>query len=307
MNIIRMWADCRKNVVYLQGGLGNRMFQYAFYLLVKDRCPNTCCDGTLLCKENQHNGLELNSLFGITTITILEHTPFLLKVIYVVLVNRNFRGRNAILKILSFCGLHIIIDTMPSMYMPDVIKVKANRTHYFGYWQTENYFIHNRQKILEIFRFDEKKLSTHSKELSEKICNQSSVSIHIRRGDYLAEHNKRLYGDICTKDYYTKAIKMIQEKVQDANFYVFSDDVEWVKNNILIPNCTYVDWNKRKDSWQDMFLMSKCKHNIIANSTFSWWGAWLNENPDKIVICPSRFININQKSDIIPYGWNRIE
>lgn len=305
--MVKLLKSYGKNVVYLQGGLGNQMFQYAFFLLVKSKLPNTWCNSTLICNGNQHNGLELESLFGIGTIVTQGINQLVLKIVYKILINRYFVGRHIIRKLLSICGLNIITDTIPSIYMPDIIKIKNGGTHYFGYWQTENYFIHNRQKILEIFRFDEKKLSTHSKELSEKICNQSSVSIHIRRGDYLAEHNKRLYGGICTKDYYAKAIKMIQEKVQDANFYVFSDDVEWVKNNMLIPNCTYVDWNKGKDSWQDMFLMSKCKHNIIANSTFSWWGAWLNENPDKIVICPSRFININQKSDIIPYGWNRIE
>ena len=94
--------------------------------------------------------------------------------------------------------------------------------------------------------------------------------------------------------------------MKNITFFVFSDDIEWVKNNLCLSNCEYVECNVGINSWQDMFLMSQCKHNIIANSSFSWWGAWLNRNTNKIVITPSRFINLEENSDIIPDTWIRI-
>lgn len=139
-----------------------------------------------------------------------------------------------------------------------------------------------------------------------RIIETNSVSIHIRRGDYLSEINQGLYGGICTEMYYAKAITYICNKIDQPSFFVFSNEIDWVKNNVDIPNPTYIDFNNGADSWQDMFLMSQCKHNIIANSSFSWWGAWLNRNTNKIVITPSRFINLEEDSDIIPDAWIRI-
>ena len=111
---------------------------------------------------------------------------------------------------------------------------------------------------------------------------------------------------ICTIEYYQKALTVICERVSQPSFFVFSNDIAWVKEHINIPNSIYVNFNSGSDSWQDMFLMSQCKHNIIANSSFSWWGAWLNRNTNKIVITPSRFINLEENSDIIPDTWIRI-
>ena len=134
-----------------------------------------------------------------------------------------------------------------------------------------------------------------------------SVSLHIRRGDYLLPENRELFGGICTLDYYRRAIDYILDKVKNPFFFIFSNDIVWVKENMNISNSLFITWNSGKDSWQDMFLMSKCKHNIIANSTFSWWGAWLNKNPQKIVISPSRFFNVSNNSDIVPDTWTSIQ
>lgn len=188
--------------------------------------------------------------------------------------------------------------------MPDIINLKTRkRILYLGYWQTEEYFKHIRPLILKTFRFNPEKLSKLSTACYHKIQEECSVSVHIRRGDYLFENNKQRFYGICDLNYYKRAILLMQEKVHYSRFYVFSDDIEWAKENIQISNAVFIDWNVGKDAWQDMFLMSQCKHNIIANSTFSWWGAWLNTNPDKLVISPSHFMNTNKKSDIIPAGW----
>ena len=139
-------------------------------------------------------------------------------------------------------------------------------------------------------------------ELSQTETN--SISIHVRRGDYLKNPQ---YFDICNTVYYRKAIGLIKEKTDNARFYVFSDDIQWVKENLELPqNTVYVNWNMKTDSWQDMCLMSHCRHHIIANSTFSWWGAWLNKNEKKIVICPKMFSRTENLVNVMPDEWIKI-
>ena len=107
-------------------------------------------------------------------------------------------------------------------------------------------------------------------------------------------------------DYYKRAITVINKKVNNPHFYIFSDDPGYVAKNLRIENATYVDFNRGSNSWQDMYLMSQCKHNIIANSTFSWWGAWLNKYPSKIVIAPTKwFVNMQEDEIVLP-EWIRV-
>ena len=110
----------------------------------------------------------------------------------------------------------------------------------------------------------------------------------------------------CNLDYYKRAVEYIKVHIENPVFFVFSDDKEYVTNNLQVENAVYVDFNSGSDSWQDMFLMSQCKHNIIANSTFSWWGAWLNGNLGKIVVAPSRWMTTFENDEIIPPNWIRL-
>lgn len=290
-----------KKIVFLQGGLGNQMFQYAFFLSMKRVFSEIYCDGTTLLLSPQHNGAELERIFGIHSIEY-SFSRFSLRVISKFLSLNNSYLRDFFLSILSLMGVSVIFDDIPSVFKS---KFESNKklSLYIGYWQTEQYFANIKPTILSSFCFDNIKKSEKTRLMQYEIENSNAVSIHIRRGDYLSPHNVLLYGNICTADYYLKAIDMIQELVDDIIFFIFSDDIEWVKTNLRITNCKYIDWNKGKDSWQDMYLMSKCKHNIIANSSFSWWAAWLNQTPQKIVISPSRFLNLKKSGDIIPSEW----
>lgn len=204
----------------------------------------------------------------------------------------------------NWLGMELFIDSIPSIYTNIFSTHKKN--FFLGYWQTEKYFCHIEKEIQATFEFKRELLSPETARFLRRIIETNSVSIHIRRGDYLSEINQGLYGGICTEMYYAKAITYICNKIDQPSFFVFSNEIDWVKNNVDIPNPTYIDFNNGADSWQDMFLMSQCKHNIIANSSFSWWGAWLNRNTNKIVITPSRFINLEEDSDIIPDTWIRI-
>jgi hypothetical protein len=137
---------------------------------------------------------------------------------------------------------------------------------------------------------------------------ENSVSVHIRRGDYVGHSS---LGGMITDLYYARAVKEISNKKEHCKFFIFSDDIEWVKENMNFPESTQYVSSPDMENYEELAIMSLAKHNIIANSSFSWWGAWLNSNPDKIVICPARWTTgrggKKQTRDIIPQDWIKIE
>jgi len=177
-----------------------------------------------------------------------------------------------------------------------------------GYWQSERYFQNIQSVIREEFRF---KPLTDPKNIEwlNKIENENSVSLHIRRADFVNNKYHDIHGT-CSVDYYKKAARYIADKVKRPVFFVFSDSIDWVRKNLILPfPCEYISGNSGEQSYIDMQLISLCKHNIIANSSFSWWGAWLNQNPEKIVIAPMQWFvskKLNEQTiDLIPETWLR--
>ena len=133
------------------------------------------------------------------------------------------------------------------------------------------------------------------------------MSIHVRRGDYLDPVNSRIYNGICTVDYYQRAIRYMQEHMQDPEFYFFTDDPQWVKQNLYQDGMTVVEHQKTDPNYADMFLMSQCKGHIIANSTFSWWGAWLDSKEERVVVSPTRWLNNHEVDNTICDWFIKIE
>jgi hypothetical protein len=174
-----------------------------------------------------------------------------------------------------------------------------------GFWQSEKYFKASEKLIREDFTF-KKELGGLNRELAEKIAGVNSISMHVRRGDYVMNEQVLAYHGVCGVEYYRNALEAINEKNTKPELFIFSDDSEWCRQNLKFDaNCVYVDHNKGDQSYIDMQLMSLCKHNIIANSSFSWWGAWLNANPDKKVVAPAKWFNDPnaQTPDIYPESW----
>lgn len=204
-------------------------------------------------------------------------------------------------------------------YRNSVIKEKGNafdqnilnapkNAYLIGYWQSEKYFKSIENVIRQDLTFKEPQDEKYQG-LLNRIMESNSVSVHIRRGDYLLEKNLRLF-TACTPDYYLRAEKFISKKISLPELFIFSDDIEWVRQNVPFRfPVTFVSESgltlANKSDYQELMLMSACKHNIIANSTFSWWGAWLNNNPQKIVVTPQRwFVNsVVDESDLIPPEW----
>jgi len=176
-----------------------------------------------------------------------------------------------------------------------------------GYWQSEKYFI----DIADILRQDLMLKSPSSRlnlELAKKIQSSLSVSLHVRRGDYAHDLATHQTHGLLPLDYYRAAINYILRLFSDASFFLFSDDIPWIKENLKIdaPHC-YVDHNTPQTDFEDLRLMSLCKHQIIANSSFSWWGAWLCQNPEKVVVAPRQWYRIEiDTRDLVPEDWIRL-
>lgn len=276
--------------IILSGGLGNQMFQYAFFMALKEKNNDVSLDTSLYSFVEMHNGYELEKSFGIRQPKIKYKKWNLLKL-------------RAALKF----GAKPIVYKDPHYY--DAIVLNSKCMYFYGYWQTEKYFKGIEEKIRNLFIF--RNMDEMNLEIASNMSSNISVSLHIRRGDYLGCN---IYSDVCTEEYYTKAVDLILDKVESKNnilFYVFSDDIRFSENFIKKINIPYkiIDINTNENSYKDMYLMSKCKHNIIANSSFSWWAAWLNTNKDKIIIAPKRWFNIDSEEkykDIIPKRWIRL-
>ena len=179
-----------------------------------------------------------------------------------------------------------------------------------GFWQTEKYFIEFEDQIRKDFAF-KSPLNEKNSQLVKQISETNSVSIHLRRGNYVSDPSTSVVHGTCDLEYYRNAAKLVAEKIGDPVFYIFSDDPEWVKENLIVDfPSVYVNHNSGKEGYNDMRLMSHCKHNIIANSTFSWWGAWLNENREKIVVAPKKWFakeTFQQNvQDLYPDGWIKL-
>lgn len=285
------------DLVTLSGGLGNQMFQFAFYWTLKKRGKKVFLYKNKLA-AGEHNGYELQTLFHIEDkyvdglwMTRMLGCPVLGKILKHILFPRKIRER-VLYNYNAYASF---------------LEKKEKGIHWVGYWQSEKYFQEVADDIRRIFCFDGLVVHPFTASTLKSMLTQVAVSVHIRRGDYYLPCNVDTYGGLCTVEYYESAIRYVKKKYPQAVFYVFSDDLNWVRENIpSAATMTFVDWNRGKDSWQDMLLMSKCRHHILANSSFSWWGAWLNSNPDKIVVVPEHWAKC-PAPDALPENWIRMK
>ena len=190
------------------------------------------------------------------------------------------------------------VESRSLMYKPDILQLKHGYVD--GYWQSEKYFSDIRTIILKDFTFPPVN-DTKNRELIDRISEQTTVSIHIRRGDYANGF------PMMTPQYYENAINYFESVYNEVYFLVFSNDMDWAKQNLQFSQGEFVDWNTGKDSWKDMYLMTQCNHHIIANSSFSWWGAWLNQKENKEVIAPETWFYHQETPDVYCKGWKIIK
>lgn len=276
-------------VVHLTGGLGNQMFQYALGRAISiNRNCDLYLNTSFYKKYNKFSCGLLN--YDVKAKFINEDSVY------------NNKYLRYIAKSLSNYGLNILSNSFyeKKLFSYDYDVYKNKFKIYYGTWQSYKYFV----GISDVLLSDYKLIKIIDKEVikyAENINHSNSVSLHIRRGDYFNEKKLRRIHGILTMDYYYQAMSIFPE---NSVFYVFSDDIEWVKDNLKTSKrIVYVRTNENNPE-KEIYLMSLCAGNIISNSTFSWWGAWLNTKINKIVVAPKKwYANQKTSSDLIPNNW----
>jgi len=296
-------------IISLFGGLGNQMFQYA-------------CGKAVASHLNVELKLDVSHVIDRTPRTNFTYRDYELGVFNIkekiATINEvrqfipNLWNSNEYIKQLYrlkrlFKGNSLYRERLKFIYNKDIELVKDN-TYLYGYFQTEKYFENIREDLLKYFSLSNEMDKSNSA-ITTQMKNENAVSIHVRRGDYT--NSPFVLLDI--QNYYQKAIEFILEKIESPVFYIFTNDYLWTEENFASLNIkkTIVKINNdSKSSYLDMILMCNCKHNICANSSFSWWGAWLNVNPEKIVITPKLWFKnaeyIQSTIDLIPTNWIKL-
>jgi hypothetical protein len=294
-------------VTELISGLGNQMFQYAAGLSLAKRL-----DSELYIDKTWFD-------LDIEKQTVREYglSPFNLK--------PNFASPEIIEKFKPKNGnglVHRIQGKMDSLkpyfkrkiykepffHYDENFEQAIDNTYLIGYWQSEKYFLNIESDVRQAFSLREEATGLNA-ELKHKIQHSMSVSLHVRRTDMVNNPDVIKTHGACTLEYYHAAAEHILPGLTDPEFFVFSDDPEWCKANLELPvPVTFISHNIGEKAHWDMFLMSCCRHHVIANSSFSWWGAWLNPSEDKRVIAPKQWFATNERDtkDIIPSSWSRL-
>jgi hypothetical protein len=288
-------------IVNVIGGLGNQMFQYsAGRALAYARGQALRLDIADFDGYGLHQGFELQRVFRCDgeLASAVEVRDIL-----------GWRAAPPVKRILArpcFAALRgraFVVE--PHFHYWSGIRSVPETAYLQGYWQSEKYFADVVAMLRQDFTFTPP-MSALNSALAERIGHCKAVSIHVRRGDYVSDPKTRAVLGACSLDYYREAVRYVAERVETPEFFIFSDDINWARANLDIDLPShYIGDNRGMESYNDMRLMSLCRHHILANSSFSWWGAWLNPRDDKIVVAPARWFVGGERrvDDLFPQGW----
>ena len=289
-------------IVNIIGGLGNQMFQYAFAYAFSE---NNNVKLKLDISDFETYDLRNYELGGYLIVGEIAKKKDIKRLkykkinLFLRILRKLFKQQEQISN--SYYRESSIQFDKKYFSMQDDI-------YFDGYWQSEKYFSNYREDLLKLFVLKDP-IHAQSRLYQQQILDSHAVSLHIRRGDYVTDEKTNSFHGICDLGYYKDAVTYIMNQVKKPYFFVFSDDLIWAKANLdFIENLFFIELGADCLDHEEMWLMSQCEHNIIANSSFSWWGAWLNQHPNKIVIAPCRWFtdsNIDT-CDLIPESWIRL-
>lgn len=282
-------------ITRLYGGLGNQLFQYA-----AGRSLAHHLGSILKLDITPFQGYKLHT-YGLTHWNIQEDFAKEKEV-------RKFQRMGIITRLLgnvpAWRTNYTVIQEKHFPYCPEVFYATGN-VMLVGYWQSEKYFLKIEEVIRREFTVKTPQVG-RDREIAEKVKDTDSISLHVRRLDYVTDIKTSQTHGTCSLEYYNRSVDFISQRVKAPHVFIFSDDSRWAKENIRLSQpVTFVDHNDASRNFEDLRLMSQCKHNIIANSSFSWWGAWLNTNPGKMICTPAKWFSDprHDTRDIYPEGW----
>lgn len=281
-------------IVRIIGGLGNQMFQYAAgRSLAASR-------GTALELDTRDFAFYPLQPFGLsklridTSVSIGQHS------------HEFPRWKRRVLARLPQ-GLSRAYYKERSLAYDPAWERLGSHVYLDGYFQSERFF----DKVAPILRreFIPAMQSVHPRNMcSERLAQEESVALHVRRGDYVSDRKTLATHGVCSIEYYRRALDLVRNSLKAPRFYLFSNDLEWSRENLTLPSdVVCVDWNGGAPEW-DLYLMSKCRHHVIANSSFSWWGAWLATHPEQLVVWPKPWFDDQRldASDLVPARWTAL-
>lgn len=279
----------------LAGGLGNQLFQYAFgfglarQLQTELRLERHLLESRLLARLRHYTlrHYELDSF--------AMHPPNASPYEVLRCLSRTvLPGHRAI----------VLRDSNPDAHLN--LHAQTQDALCLGYWQSEDYFRSAADALRQQLVFRQRPSDATLTVADAILSYPDATFVHVRRGDYVANAIANQHHGVCGIDYYRRSVEHLHQRVADTHFFVFSDDQDWVKRELgsLLQPATFVGHNMGAD-WQDMYLMSLCRHAIVANSSFSWWGAWLNPEPNRIVIAPKNWFAVDKSAHppIVPPNW----
>jgi len=288
-------------IVKIQGGLGNQLFQYAIGL---ELSKNNECEFYLDTKwfENKNNDTSRNFMLDKFKINYKIATDYQ--------INKFINHSSLFNKIIDRAKNYFYplkfrkyIFEIENNFEPKILQLKDN-FYLDGTWMNENYFISVANDVRKLYT-NRPQLNNYYEQIENLINTTNSVCVHIRRGDYANNPNTLKYHGLTSLEYYENTISFMSKKIDNPQFYFFSDDIDWVKINFKnTPNSIFVSSEFNESDLQEFYLMTICKNQIIANSTFSWWAAWLNSNPSKLICAPKRWSSVVLDSKcLIPDNW----
>ncbi len=293
-------------IARISNGLGNQLFQYSLgrHLAIKNNA-DLKLDISAFQYDFREYMLNFFNIAGETSTQKDYHAiglPDMEKQSYFSRLRRKiFRNQE---KNSPIYRRSIILEPQ-FQFCEDILKAK-NNCYLSGNWQSEKYFLDIADTIKKDLTLKNEP-SQLFKQWTKKIDNCQSVSLHIRRGDYISSQKVNQFHGTCNLEYYQKAIDLIAEIIKNPKFFISSDDIAWARNNLKINYPVYFISDKNIPDYEELIIMSNCRHNIIANSSFSWWGAWLNGSPNKIVIAPQKWFNApTDTTDLLPDSWIKI-
>jgi len=286
-------------ITRLKGGLGNQMFQYAVGRAVALSCGQELKLDATGYDDPRYINADTPRQYRLFPFNISAKpaTPNEVK--------KYKYPFSVFSKAARFVNL-VLLKKHNTDYNPNFFE-KSHR-YIDGYFQSEKNFLNAKKEIIREFTLKKEFESAIFLVEKNKMDKERSVSVHIRRGDYVSDPKTQAAHGVCSKEYYEQAMNLIREKIENPSFYFFSDDIEWVNKEFGDKSDYRYVSNPSLQDYEELMLMTSCAHNIIANSSFSWWGAYLNKNPEKIVVAPKKWVNVvpDPHPNIIPEGWIRI-
>lgn len=265
-------------IVRIVGGLGNQMFQYAYAKALEQKGYQVSIDISKFKKYKLHGGYQLDK-FKI-----------------------DLKSASSLSIFLSKIGFRKSIKEKNLLFNKELLEVPKN-VYVKGYFQTEKYFTNCRAILTQQFKINQEFSKTTTSYKHKILKESNSCSIHIRRGDFVSNEKANKVHGTCDIDYYKRAIDFLESQYKDIHFFVFSDDISWTKTNLKLKNATYIE--HLVIPHEDLFLMSICRFNITANSSFSWWAAWLNQHKNKVVISPKKWL-VDKENEVACDNWIKL-